>query len=178
PCPTRHPASGTWSTCATQLNEPPACTDPAVRSKAPPPVNATSPVGNPLMSGALNPNATCEPAAPAADDVSWTITNTAPARSRRRCGFGDPLWIVGSRSLFIDALPSLVTTWSLDHMSGVRTSGAFGPSVQRTSSGQTLGWAWGRSPLMGAGDGWLARSVHRDLAVADLHNGWRMHRER
>src|SRR6266508_4466920 len=42
--------------------------------------------------------------------------STAPARSRRRCGLSDPLWIARTRSLIIDALPSLVATWSVDHI--------------------------------------------------------------
>jgi hypothetical protein len=68
------------------------------------------------MSLALNPNPTCEPAAPAPEAVSGIITSTAPASSRRRCSFGDPLWIARERSLIIDALPSLVATRSVDHI--------------------------------------------------------------
>src|SRR6266508_309279 len=70
PSPARQPASGPWLTGDVQLKLPPAWTKPVETSKAPPPVRVTCPVGNPPMPLALNPNPTCELAAPAADAVS------------------------------------------------------------------------------------------------------------
>src|SRR5262249_26336182 len=64
-------------TVEVQLKPPPEWTKLVDALNAPPPVSATAPGGNPLMSLALNPNPVFGLAANAADDPSVSMTTPA-----------------------------------------------------------------------------------------------------